>query len=287
MVYEIRATSETAYGIFATAPIKKGCEIFREPPLLVWTQLDSMLATLGNPETRRLREEIERFAEEFEHLPYGHPDKYPTAAREVMDRLMEHSAACAIAGLPIQSRLKYAALHDAHRQIQPGAEVLLVDLATERGRKLNGRLGVATYFDGAPQRWAVCVAGVFISVKPVNLKTPGGILRTNSFADGAGGSLLFEKLSRVNHSCAPNVQLCARKGQTALCAIGDAAASEELLIDYGTPAGGAEQRRAWLRMKYAFTCNCPLCVAGLHTGRNGPKKKKGGKRRNRKPQFGE
>ena len=39
-----------------------------------------------------------------------------------------------------------------------------------------------------------------------NFKMPGGIMRTNAFAFETGGTeVVFENLSRINHSCVPNV----------------------------------------------------------------------------------
>merc|ERR1712039_690813 len=103
---------------------------------------------------------------------------------------------------------------------------------------------------------------------PENLKTPGGIMRTNSFAFETGGTeILFEHLSRINHSCMPNVvkQRYRRKGEFVefvVTATRDILAGEELFIDYGVPDGPVERRRAWLTMKYNFTCHCPACDDG-------------------------
>ena len=62
-------------------------------------------------------------------------------------------------------------------------------------------------------------------------KTAGGIYKTNSFArDDTEGAILYEVLSRVNHSCAPNAAKHFDGFTAVVTALRDVAAGEELFI---------------------------------------------------------
>ena len=87
------------------------------------------------------------------------------------------------------------------------------------------------------------LAGDGKKIKPENLKTPGGIMRTNAFNFNSGNcEVLLEQICRINHSCEPNVmkQRLRRGGEfgdfvlTAICPIRK---GEQLFIDYGVPDG--------------------------------------------------
>merc|ERR1711933_348339 len=67
-------------------------------------------------------------------------------------------------------------------------------------------MGVAISFNGT--HWAVrLLNGKMRSLHVENLKTPGGIWRTNGFeTPDAGTQSIVETLSRINHACVPNVQ---------------------------------------------------------------------------------
>ena len=105
------------------------------------------------------------------------------------------------------------------------------------------------------------------------MKTVDGILYSNSFggtADGTRASVLFETLSRANHSCAPNIDMqtdAARGHRARVTALRDIDAGEELLLSYLGSVGSArmerpvEERRAELRRKYRFHCECARCGA--------------------------
>ena len=120
-------------------------------------------------------------------------------------------------------------------------------------------------------------------------KSAAGVLHSNGFGGTAGGArtvAMFETLSRCNHSCAPNVDLQTTTrspvqstdgdggasadglppSRTArLIALRDVDAGEELTLSYLGSVGsarmekGAEERRAELRRKYRFHCECVRC----------------------------
>ena len=85
-------------------------------------------------------------------------------------------------------------------------------------------------------------------------------MRKNTSAFETGGTeVVFENLSRINHSCVPNVvkQRFRRDGECvefAITAVRNISAGEEVFIDYGVPEGRGDVRKAWLKMKYNFTC---------------------------------
>mmetsp|Transcript_8988 Transcript_8988/g.15630 ORF Transcript_8988/g.15630 Transcript_8988/m.15630 type:complete len:224 (-) Transcript_8988:318-989(-) len=96
-------------------------------------------------------------------------------------------------------------------------------------------------------------------------KTPGGILRTNAIDDADGHANLYELLSRINHSCAPNsLRLSTdNKGGVAVVANRGIDEGEEVLISYTDGADDGlkvEERRNHLMQQYHFHCMCSLCM---------------------------
>ena len=96
-------------------------------------------------------------------------------------------------------------------------------------------------------------------------KSPGGILRTNGIDDAENHANLYEKLSRMNHSCAPNaVRLSTDgKGGVAVVAGKSIEEGEEILINYMDGADDGlpvEKRRKHLMQQYHFHCTCSLCM---------------------------
>jgi hypothetical protein len=98
-------------------------------------------------------------------------------------------------------------------------------------------------------------------------KSAAGVLHSNSFGGTSGGtrtSVIFELISRVNHSCCPNVELqteTTAQHQATLTALRDLRRGEELCIDYNPRLRSlsTEQRRAALRRKHRFHCVCERC----------------------------
>lgn len=264
---EIRSDGRDGLGMFAIQDIKSGEEILRETP---FSEQAAGLAfnrpeLQCDPEAQQLRSKLQTFAEKYRHLPHGHPDKYPAEARAVLDQLCDMGQAIAYQQLALPAKAKYAALADCFHKVAQGTPVIITGLTSEVGKQLNLCCGVASSFDG--QRWAVLLEKGGISIEPENLKTPGGILRTNGFQVGTGTEVLLEQISRINHSCTPNAVKQRFRfgdgfGDFALSAIRDIHVGEQLFIDYGVPHGSVETRRAWLQMKYNFVCHCKACDTG-------------------------
>lgn len=101
-----------------------------------------------------------------------------------------------------------------------------------------------------------------------DIKSPGGVLRSNAFTDRASGdSHLFQTLSRFNHSCAPNVSRAFHGRVVVVTTLRAVAASEQLCISYLSDADLARptaERRAMLRERFAFDCECARCGARRH-----------------------
>ena len=94
-------------------------------------------------------------------------------------------------------------------------------------------------------------------------KTPGDVLRSNAFTHPASGdNRLYEVLSRFNHGCAPSVCREFLGEMAVVTTLRDVAAGEELLISYladGELARPTANRRATLRSKFNFVCECDRC----------------------------
>ncbi|KAI1110217.1 hypothetical protein F5Y14DRAFT_455236 [Nemania sp. NC0429] len=87
-----------------------------------------------------------------------------------------------------------------------------------------------------------------------------GIYHTNSFdlKIEYGASAVFTRLSRINHSCVPNVVaggLCGKTGLFYLRTLRDIKAGEELFFGYSQYMGPYEARRR----SFPFECQCALC----------------------------
>lgn len=103
-------------------------------------------------------------------------------------------------------------------------------------------------------------------------KTAAGVYHSNSFgtaADGQRTSVLFEVISRINHSCAPNVDVVTDvhlgRARGRLVALRDISAGDEVLVSYLGSVGSVrmelptEARRLDLRRKHRFICACERC----------------------------
>ena len=107
-------------------------------------------------------------------------------------------------------------------------------------------------------------------------KTLGGRYKTNSFAhifaDGYEGAIVYDIVSRLNHSCAPNLASTGARGIHGFAdataegaALRDVAEGEELFISYLTEDDlekPTSARRALLQSKYNFLCGCGRCEPG-------------------------
>ncbi|KAJ9435241.1 hypothetical protein DIPPA_21428 [Diplonema papillatum] len=81
---------------------------------------------------------------------------------------------------------------------------------------------------------------------------------------GADASALYDVISRVNHSCAPNcVVEVAGDGTASLRAVAKVPKHTEFTVSYCRVAHGwgREERRRALKAIKSFWCNCPWCSA--------------------------
>ena len=232
-----------ALGMVATRPIARGALIFEEAPLVVITigehDDDPRVAALNDDARTVLAINQMRLgrppaADEWGRLPGMQP---------IMERIVALQAARSFHTLSDQVQARWWALCDSSSD----------SLGCVDGSKLP-----AAAHAGRPE---------------ASMKTVDGILYSNSFggtADGTRASVLFETLSRANHSCAPNIDMqtdAARGHRARVTALRDIDAGEELLLSYLGSVGSArmerpvEERRAELRRKYRFHCECARCGA--------------------------
>jgi len=209
-------------------------------------------------------------------LPYaqseGHQsgvNKYPPEARKAMDRLMELSAKEYMVKSPGINEIWE--LHDAHRNHQEIGDLVQIDgLISEAGKQLNGLKGVVVCKDEheadrlgielrVQQGKELSPKSQYKSIKRCNLKSLGGIARTNSFEGENSDSLvLYRILSRFNHACgdSANATRIIVQNGAYLFSRQPIEAGEEILIDY-IPNEKPEDRLDLLQLKYNFQCNCP------------------------------
>jgi hypothetical protein len=74
---------------------------------------------------------------------------------------------------------------------------------------------------------------------------------------------VFDKISRINHSCVPNTFFCwnytlGKSGMGTVYAIKEIAEGEELLTAYCEPFISSSERAKLLR-PWGFNCTCPAC----------------------------
>ena len=203
-------------------------------------------------------------------------DAYPVEAREAIESIVALSATVQLASLDAETVDRVFAFEDSFRTAIAGEHVCVDGLASAAGQLLNGRRGVVLRVEGNGRRRVRLLGGpageTDKAVKAENLKSIGGILRTNSFED-ENRAKLFETLCRFNHACgaSANVTKIFDKSRTeagARCAyvmtLRDIRRGEELCIDYivGSNESSLDTapRRAYLQMKYNFVCQCSKCA---------------------------
>ncbi|CAB9509728.1 expressed unknown protein [Seminavis robusta] len=168
-----------------------------------------------------------------------------TAHKDAVGRLAELNATAYVQGSTQKDEIWQ--LEDSHRQARVGDTVKIHGLASEAGKKLN-------------EQHKSKSKSVLRSIKPCNLKTLGGIMRTNAYHDGSlEANLLFKELCRINHACgdAANVNRTIHQGKVYVVAKRDIADGEELLIDYlplATELG--RDRLELLHNMFNFWCQC-------------------------------
>jgi len=110
------------------------------------------------------------------------------------------------------------------------------------------------------QRWMDLVDS--FSTPPA--KTPGNVLRSNAFTEPTSGdNLLYTRLCRANHSCAPNLSVSIPADGVAVVSMQrDARRGDALTLSYLSAANlslPAHERRELLRTRFRFWCRCNRC----------------------------
>ena len=122
-------------------------------------------------------------------------------------------------------------------------------------------LEFAKLSDDKKARW-MALADSFSPVDEAK-KSPGNVIRSNAYTDPAtGDNHLFELMSRANHSCAPNVRRSFYGAVAVVSTLCDVEAGTDLCISYLSDrdlARPTHERRALLRDKFNFVCECERC----------------------------
>ena len=250
---ELVAIDGCGRGLRALVDIAEGEIIISEPPLYaVHPEALSAPAFMRRPDVARL----------FAVVEAGYDnDAYTPAAESALNAALDLHAKDGVASLGTGEASRFWALDDCFRRPAAGDAVEIAGLVSERGRPLNGLRGRVDCSDG--ERWAVATARGRKSVRGRNLKTAGGIFRTNAYFDGGSG-YVFETLCRANHSCAPNCAkaMSDRGGRRVVDVIALRAVprGEEITVSYLKLDAPGAARRAYLREKYNFDCRCARCV---------------------------
>ncbi|RPB01129.1 SET domain-containing protein [Choiromyces venosus 120613-1] len=102
-----------------------------------------------------------------------------------------------------------------------------------------------------------------------------GIWLTNCFLISTSTSAIFDAMSRINHSCIPNVEMewCEERGLMGVFAKRDLIAGDEVCRSYFEEEVGhrlVDVRREYLKGGWAFECGCKRCVneAAYWTAKN-------------------
>ncbi|CAF1088325.1 unnamed protein product [Brachionus calyciflorus] len=94
-------------------------------------------------------------------------------------------------------------------------------------------------------------------------KTAIGIFSTNGYMLGKKSDYcgLFYLISRINHSCRPNVchHWCENEGVQKIFALREIEIGQEILTSYIDLYQDTESRKRQLKKLFNFTCNCELC----------------------------
>ena len=203
-------------------------------------------------------------------------DAYPAEAREALEGIMALSATVQLASRDAATVDRVFALEDSFRTAIAGEHVCVDGLASATGQLLNGRRGVVRRVENNGRRCVRLLGGAASetdkAIKRENLKSIGGIIRTNSFED-ENHAKLFETLCRFNHACGASANVTKVfehlvTGNGARCAhvttLRDIRRGEELCIDYidGSDESSLDtaSRQAFLQMKYNFVCQCSKCA---------------------------
>ena len=259
--YELKQSEDRGVYMTTTRAVGKGEVVLIEAPLALMPIHDRR-EFMQRPDIAAMNQRLNVFSARYGHLEGA--DKYPPEAQAVMNQREELRAEEYLLTSPNVDKIWK--LHDAHRCAKIGNLVMIDGLLSENGRPLNGKKGRVIGEDSRDNhRLEVEIdcgsheQRVSKSVRQKNLKTLGGIIRTNSFVFGDLHSALFGTLSRANHACgeSANITKADYAGRAYVVAKRDIRAGEEILIDYlvGDPVD--EHRVPLLQLKYNFECQCP------------------------------
>ena len=193
--------------MFATRDIKKFEGLFHEVPLLMGCleerdpSADKYILR-NSSEAARLTGGLAALAATTKGRVGA--ARYPPAARKMMDRMCElvttvRLAKKAMVPAYLKRFWKLADCHAGDVDLER-CVVCVAGLVSEEGMRLNGSMGVAKakVADSADNRWEVeFETGSAKSIRACNLKTAGGIARTNGFDLGHGACFLVRACSRV------------------------------------------------------------------------------------------
>uniref|UniRef100_A0A0G4I3C4 SET domain-containing protein n=1 Tax=Chromera velia CCMP2878 TaxID=1169474 RepID=A0A0G4I3C4_9ALVE len=282
LVKVLPAGGGSGLGLFAGRDFQQGEVLFAEFPLLSVDKSSFITDNeflMRNPEAYALLEEINKCARAFGHLPGA--AKFPPQARQFLDQLIQLKAQHDFKKLSKEEQGLIWELSDAFQEdLKEGSRVVVENLQSEKGKKMNGQNGRVCKYESEKDRWVVAVGDgsslETVLLKETNLKTldqsrpsAGGILRTNCF-QFENEELVFQILCRANHSCDPNIMFemvpvdpqkhfgRVKHKKAYVIATEDIRAGDELFVDYGGSDLPLKERTEWLRLKYRFTCRCPL-----------------------------
>lgn len=284
----LQEVSPGNFGIIATKDYEGGEEILRESPFATCGSNGMLELRMlrGDRTMAKYKKKIGRFARKYGHLEGA--ARYPPEAKMMMDEATEYATSYLYWQSSNDQQEKWFALHDCHHRCPLDTTVCVFGLESEQGRRLNGRVGrvscteqsigrVGVQFSDPPSEKSIAIK---------NLKTPGGVWRSNAIGDAG----LFETLCRMNHSCNPNVAVLRANNRThdsdsdsdldsdqrtheqVAIATRHIKMGEQLLVDYTNMSTctvedeeelAVTQRREKLLMKYDFECQCERCMAEL------------------------
>lgn len=277
---ELVVVEDCAFGKRAVAARDLGAReiVLIEAPVFLSTAAQYRdPAFLSRPEVADCMREMKRCAETYGHLEGA--AAFPPDAQAALDGLAAHAVSDGLRMADAAAADAFWRLEDAHRRPAVRERVVVDGLTSEAGAKMNGLRGVVVGAAEAADRVRV---RLFASapgtrdkaVKRANLKSAGGVFRTNAFADAGdptvnGGGKVLATLSRVNHACgaAANVTKTWIGGadgtrRARVSTTRQVKKGEELLLDYVGGGHDRAARRSLLKLKYSFDCDCATCRDG-------------------------
>jgi len=231
-------------GVLATRSIRPGQVILQEMPFARVSKNAGSAEVRSHPVASRLMDRVVELAATGAFNPRTDDFlSWPPEVRRCMEGVLEAQAEMEYDRAPPAVQAKWMVLSDVHA-----------------ASATSSTSGGAAAPDAAAS----------------NAKTPGGVLRTNGVDDDEGYANLYEKMSRMNHSCDPNaVRMVSRAAPAAgpgvhVVASRNIGEGEEVLINYMDGADDGlrvEERRHHLQQQYSFHCTCSLCMKQEERGR--------------------